>query len=1553
MKKAFTLFVAVMMLAMAGFSQNTMRRLDPSRLNGSPATHRVARQHKNVKGPAQQLAPKSVGDTISSFPWVEDFENGVSASYTFFDSDTDGYGWTTNMPYYGSGFGHDNSNGVIASASYDDSVGVLNPDNWMVLPAFTLPASGSDLTLSWWECGLGGGYYSHEYYGVYISTTGTSISDFNLVYAGTTNESWVKRAVDLGAYAGQTIHVAFRHFNVSDMYWLGIDDIRIGAGEAPTLTISGPETVCLNIPTTFTANTDVSSVEWKVDGMVQAETGLTFTYTFTTTGTHMIEVNATNTAGMASAYLNVDVLEGHTITVINNGGGYLYSEYGRLFDTNQYAGVQGEYLTVEAATFVPGTDYYDYYTPAASTMLTALYVDGVSIPLDGTDSNLSIAEYLNDGYIIYYYTLSFEANHTIEFVYGPYTGTELYASISGPYDVWRGDTVCFQATAPANVTYAWYIDGQLLPTTNQYWTNMCYVFNELNTLGEHYITLVVTDTAGNTATATHEVWLNGNDAVYGIDLTVNLLPQSGCTPDYQMYGIITNNTDQPITTFTINYDGELITYNKTIPAYSYDTVNLPAYHFTPTDTGVFYLGGTVGVGIYSYNNIVVNGNLLELTFPQSAVVVTYGPLNARIGVDYYGDEAVLQLIESGDSCNVLWEYGQFGYGDYDTYDARYYNVAFSPANPGLYVLRALDTWGDGWTSTNDVNPSGIWLTNASGSMVFSEVWGEYGPQFTQRDLYLYILNSGDGSHSITDEGAMPYDTVYLALNTNGGFVWDLLGDALVSSDTVFVERPGNTHTFQFVTFDPVRCSSYDVDGNLCRLTSLTIDGVPVDLNQNTANDVYSLEVYDYMNNYSYGYTIYLLNISCDTDHVVNAVYGPFYNDSVCMSLAQLHIVNSYDTTAIVSWLAGSGSNHTYTLSYGLYDNYVDVDSGYFTGDYTNVTVTSYDTIINYQLTGLQPNTHYVARVQQNCGNGQWWYWWVGFYTSGDPHTITVTNNGGYFSTDVLRGLDTTVVYSAYEGWYLTQHIYSLTPQIAAEVGIDSNAITLAHLYIDGVDVPLSGISNDSYSLTYEEFSDDEGNIYLHYTLTINFDTDHVVNAVFGPYVPYVPVTIAIEGPDYSPIGQTSVYTAVVTGLEDPLNYQWWLDSVDMSAYSTGSQITLSFQTQGTHNLTVVVTDATGNYITATKYITTQGSGNYSYITVINNGGGYVYSDDYGTISGTVTFMPSSDSVIIEAASFSATSEYIGEIVSADAAMLMAIYIDGVSQALDGTSPYVNYYDGMDTYGYSFYEVVLGTNVEHTVSFVFGPANVNNYIVNIESSNPALGMTYGTGYYDAGETVSAFAIPMGGSQFDGWSNGSMDNPLQFTVTGDTTITAYFSVCGMMTHDTVYVTNTEYVHDTTVVTNIEYVHDTTVVTNTEYVHDTTIVTNTVYDTVTNTLYDTITNTEYIYDTVTNTEYVYDTLYVYDTIIIHDTVYIQENGIDDVETTNIKLYQRNGNIVVEDADGGLLPEVRVYDAVGRQMEVGTGNRQSSYQFYVPASGAYLVKIGDRPARRVVVIR
>ena len=65
----------------------------------------------------------------------------------------------------------------------------------------------------------------------------------------------------------------------------------------------------------------------------------------------------------------------------------------------------------------------------------------------------------------------------------------------------------------------------------------------------------------------------------------------------------------------------------------------------------------------------------------------------------------------------------------------------------------------------------------------------------------------------------------------------------------------------------------------------------------------------------------------------------------------------------------------------------------------------------------------------------------------------------------------------------------------------------------------------------------------------------------------------------------------------------------------------------------------------------------------------------------------------------------------------------------------------------------------------------------------------------------------------------------------------------------------------------------------------------------------------------------------------------GIDDVTRDNIRIYTYNGRIVVNGAEG---ETVRVFNVIGQPVANGS-----------LSAGVYMVKVGDRPARKVVVIR
>ena len=154
---------------------------------------------------------------------------------------------------------------------------------------------------------------------------------------------------------------------------------------------------------------------------------------------------------------------------------------------------------------------------------------------------------------------------------------------------------------------------------------------------------------------------------------------------------------------------------------------------------------------------------------------------------------------------------------------------------------------------------------------------------------------------------------------------------------------------------------------------------------------------------------------------------------------------------------------------------------------------------------------------------------------------------------------------------------------------------------------------------------------------------------------------------------------------------------------------------------------------------------------------------------------------------------------------------------------------------------------------------------------------------------------------------------------------------------------YHYDTTRVTNIVY--DTTAVTrytfDTVWMYDTLIIVN--IDTLHHHYYDTMV-IRTIYDTTSITHYIY----TYDTVYIYDTIYMNSNGIDGAAPANMKVYTTRAEIVVEGTEG--MP-VQLYDISGRLLE-RRDEGEDRVKFLAPASGTYVVCIGDRTVRKVVVI-
>jgi M6 family metalloprotease-like protein len=185
--------------------------------------------------------PQAVYTTL----FEEDFEDGIPATWGNVDEDGDGFIWEIlsspkTTPHSG--------NNIATSASYNnDNLLALTPDNWLVTPAITLSDNNK---LRYYVAAQDAGY-PEEHYGVYISASNTVPGTFELLWEETMTATpgkpvdnpapgafrssgpqyvpgtWYERTIDLSDYNGQTVYIAFRHFDSTDQFFLNIDNMKI------------------------------------------------------------------------------------------------------------------------------------------------------------------------------------------------------------------------------------------------------------------------------------------------------------------------------------------------------------------------------------------------------------------------------------------------------------------------------------------------------------------------------------------------------------------------------------------------------------------------------------------------------------------------------------------------------------------------------------------------------------------------------------------------------------------------------------------------------------------------------------------------------------------------------------------------------------------------------------------------------------------------------------------------------------------------------------------------------------------------------------------------------------------------------------------------------------------------------------------------------------------------------------------------------------------------------------------------------------------------------
>jgi len=223
---------------------------------------------------------------------------------------------------------------------------------------------------------------------------------------------------------------------------------------------------------------------------------------------------------------------------------------------------------------------------------------------------------------------------------------------------------------------------------------------------------------------------------------------------------ISNTFDMDVTAFSLTYNNETIEFNTTVTSGSSYVAELPTITIeAPESYAHITESGIVTINTYTMDGeeVTVSAPNIEFQICDIEYYTVEGPFQARVGIDCYGSEASVSLLQQS-NCSALWTAG--GWSDINPGNpqtisqipsARYYNMEFNP-EAGIYILRLGDTYGDGWYFTNDNTPSGFWLSNAAGEIITLPMGYSNGAEFSTLDFYLNVTSNGDGSHSVDQTG---------------------------------------------------------------------------------------------------------------------------------------------------------------------------------------------------------------------------------------------------------------------------------------------------------------------------------------------------------------------------------------------------------------------------------------------------------------------------------------------------------------------------------------------------------------------------------------------------------------------------------------------------------------------------------------------------------------------------------------------------------------------------------------------------------------------------------
>ena len=194
--------------------------------------------------------------------WSDDLEDGSMADWTTYDEDGDGFNWSV------ASYASPVSTSCLTSASWDGTQGALTPENWAVTPAIDLSAvtDATFLDFNAWAQDQG---WTSEHYKVMVSTTDNQVASFtDNVFEETLPGTGVfERTVSLSDYIGETIYLAFVHYDCTDMFMLNLDDFSVYTNTEVDLGITAAPAPSNDASCALTAAEDVTITLYNYGGV--------------------------------------------------------------------------------------------------------------------------------------------------------------------------------------------------------------------------------------------------------------------------------------------------------------------------------------------------------------------------------------------------------------------------------------------------------------------------------------------------------------------------------------------------------------------------------------------------------------------------------------------------------------------------------------------------------------------------------------------------------------------------------------------------------------------------------------------------------------------------------------------------------------------------------------------------------------------------------------------------------------------------------------------------------------------------------------------------------------------------------------------------------------------------------------------------------------------------------------------------------------------------------------------------------------------------------------